>query len=58
MIAFDAETKALDTDIVSQHNITDLICDITFIVSISQEKPLQCKGIHTHTQHINSAAHV
>ena len=48
MIAFDAETKALDTDIVSQHNITDLICDITFIVSISQEKPLRCKGIHTH----------
>ena len=46
MIVFDAETKVLDTEVFSKHNIADLNSGITFIL-LSQEKPLGWKGINT-----------
>ena len=48
MIAFDAETKVLVTEILPQHNNPDLNSGITFIL-FSQEKPLRRKEIHTCT---------
>ena len=48
MIAFDAETKVLVTEILPQHNNPDLNSGITFIL-FSQERPLRRKEIHTCT---------
>ena len=50
MIAYDVATKLLDTESFSQHNFAGLISGITFIVLLSQEKPLRWKEIHTHTR--------
>ena len=49
MIVFVAETKILTTEVFPKYNITDLTSDITFIVLLTQEKPLQWKEINTHT---------
>ena len=46
MIAFEVETKVLDTEIIPQHTITDLNSGITFIVLSSQENPLRWKEIN------------
>ena len=40
MIAYDLATKVLDTEVFYQHNITDLISGILFVL-FSQEKPLR-----------------
>ena len=47
MIAYDVATKLLDTESFSQRNFAGLISGITFIVLLSQEKPLRWKEIHT-----------
>ena len=39
MIAFEVETKVLDTEIFPQYAIADLNSSITIIVLFSQEKP-------------------
>ena len=49
MIAFEAETKVLDTEIFLHHAIIDLNSGITFIEGFIQEKPLRCKEINTHS---------
>ena len=49
MIVYDVATKVLDTESFPQHNIAGLISGITFVVIISQEKPLRWKEINTHT---------
>ena len=41
MIVYDVATKVFDTVIFPQHAIVDLISGITFIVLLSQEKPLR-----------------
>ena len=41
MIVYDVATKVLDTEIFPQGNIAGLISGITFIVLLSQEKPLR-----------------
>ena len=41
MIVYDVTTKVLDTEIFPQGNIAGLISSITFIVLLSQEKPLR-----------------
>ena len=56
MIAYDVATKLLDTESFSQHNFAGLISGITFIVLLSQEKPLRWKEMHTHT-HTRAHAH-
>ena len=56
MIAYDVATKLLDTESFSQHNFAGLISGITFIVLLSQEKPLRWKEIHTHT-HTRARTH-
>ena len=47
MIVFDAEPKALDTEIFLQRNIANLSSGITFVL-FSQEKLLRRKKINTH----------
>ena len=41
MIVYDVATKILDTEKFPQHAIIDLKPGITFIVLLSQEKPLR-----------------
>ena len=41
MIVYAVATKVLDTEIFPQGNIAGLISGITFIVLLSQEKPLR-----------------
>ena len=48
MIVYDVATKVLDIETFPQHIIPDLISGITFIVSLSQEKPLRWKEKNTH----------
>ena len=48
MIVYDVATKVRDTESFPQHNIAGLISGITFIVFLSQEKPLSWKEINTH----------
>ena len=48
MIVYDVAMKVRDTESFPQHNITCLISGITFIVFLSQEKPLRWKEINTH----------
>ena len=45
MIVYDVATKVLNTGSFPQHSITGLISGITFIVLLSQEKPLRWKKI-------------
>ena len=62
MIVHDVVTKALDTEIFSQHSIVDLISGITFIVLFSHEKHIRWKErnartrSHTHT-HTHTRTH-
>ena len=41
MIVYDVATKVLDTETFPHHTIADLNSGITFIVLLSQEKPLR-----------------
>ena len=41
IIVYDLATKVLDTEVIPQHNIADLISSITLLVLFSQEKPLR-----------------
>ena len=57
MIVHDVATKVLDRESSTQYNIAGLISGITFIVLLSQEKPLRWKekntftpNTHTHTR--------
>ena len=45
MIVFDVTTKV----VIAENTMADLNSDITFVVLLSQEKPLRRKKIHTHT---------
>ena len=45
MIVYDVATKVLNTESFPQHSIAGLISGITFIVLLSQEKPLRWKKI-------------
>ena len=45
MTVYDVATKVLDTELFPQLNIAGLISGITFIVLLSQEKPLRWKKI-------------
>ena len=56
MTVYDVATKVLDTELFPPHNIADLISGITFIVLLSQEKPLRWKEINTHT-HTHTHTH-
>ena len=53
MIVYDVATKVLDTESFLQHTIADLSSDITFIVLLSQEKPLRRKETNTYTHIFN-----
>ena len=55
MIAYDVETKVLDTEIFPQQSLT-WTSAITFIVFFSQEKPLRWKEINTPT-HTRARTH-
>ena len=57
MIVYEVATKVLDTESFPQHNIAGMISGITFIVLLSQEKPLRWKEIHTHT-HTHTRTHI
>ena len=48
MIIYDVVTKVLDTESFPQHNIAGLISGNTFVLSLSQEKPLRWEEIYTH----------
>ena len=50
MIVHDVATKVLGAVEFPQHNIADLNSGITFIVLLTQEKPLRWKEIKTHTR--------
>ena len=52
MIVYELAAKVLGTEEFPQHNIADLNSGITFIVFISQEKPLGLKEVnrYRHTQ--------
>ena len=41
IIVYDLATKVLDTEVIPQHNITDLISGITLLALFTQEKPLR-----------------
>ena len=45
MTVYDVATKVLNTESFPQHSIAGLISGITFIVLLSQEKPLRWKKI-------------
>ena len=49
MIVYDVATKVLGIEEFPQHNIAELSSGTTFIVLLSQEKPLWWKEINTHT---------
>ena len=53
MAAYTVVTKVLGTEEFPQHNITDLNSSITFIVLLSQKKPLRWKEINTHAYTCN-----
>ena len=58
MIVYDVAIKVLGTEIFPQGNVAGLISGITFIVLLSQEKPLRWKEINTYTQaHTHTHAH-
>ena len=57
MIVYDVGMKVLNTESFPQHNITDLISGITFVL-FSQQKPLWWKEINTHAQtHTHTHTH-
>ena len=56
MIVYDVWTKALDTEIFSQLNITGLISGITFIVLFSQEKPLRWRERERERERVAASA--
>ena len=57
MIVHDVATKVLDRESSTQYNIAGLISGITFIVLLSQEKPLRWKEKkHIHTKHTHTRA--
>ena len=54
MIVYDVATKVSETDIFPQHNITDLISGITFIVLLQSGEASTVEGNkHTHTQDVS-----
>ena len=56
MLVYDMATKVFGIELFPHHNIADLNSSITFIILLSQEKPLRRKKINTHT-HTHTHTH-